>query len=111
MSEPETSPRPTITEVTTACHAAHNPALVNDDMVNLLWEDGEWTSEKGGGLYSRRLMHVIARAIPGVNVPMVMKENGHSYIIVSRDDAYRLRDMMSRMVGAFQPHYDGTYGW
>lgn len=42
--------------------AFHNPAATEQPMVASIWEDGEYTLEKGGELFGHRILHMIAPA-------------------------------------------------
>ena len=64
-------------------------------MVYQIWEDGEITLQKSGNLLWRRSLHSIIPGKPGVNIPMPVKTEKHSYACVASSDiAEALRTLM-----------------
>ena len=78
----------TNTEKLAALLALHSPEAINGTMVGQVWEDGEYTLQKGGDLYGMRSLHCIkpgieSCAIPGDGFPI--RAGSHGSIFVSSD--------------------------
>ena len=95
----------TVEEVQDFAKKCHNPDLVKPDeapnanRITHIYEDGEITNQKGGSAYGQRSETTdwSAMGITGLNVEMPIKRNGHSYAMVTDDDARKILDMMKKI--------------
>jgi hypothetical protein len=72
-----------------------NPSLSEKEgHVTQLWNDGEITSQKSGGLLWQRTLHLIKSGLKGVSIKMPHESGGNSYIFCAGEDAERIRNKM-----------------
>jgi len=83
----------TVEELVTA---NHDQALEQKDgHVCQIWEDGEITLQKSGDLLWQRNLHSIIPGKTGLNIPMPIKIENHSYACVtSVEVAHQIRALM-----------------
>lgn len=78
-------------------HAAHDPKLAGvHGHVYQIWQDGEITLQKCGELLWQRNLHRMEQpcynGLRADQMPARIGSNGYAF--VTREDAYRLRDLM-----------------
>jgi hypothetical protein len=71
---------------------AHNPDLLqNEGHVSQIWEDGEWTSQKGGGLLHQRTLHHFGQAFAfsgeGNHMQLPLEMYGHHCVVLTHEAA------------------------
>ena len=89
-------------EIQKKINSSHNPNLVikdsspNENLIYHIYNDGEITIQKGGWAYHHRSEFSDKPPIGKYkhNLKFPIKSRGHSYAIVTKNDAYLIRDMM-----------------
>lgn len=84
----------TLEEIKEDIMESDNPDLAKNSSVTQLWNDGEITSQKAGGLLWQRTLHNIHPGIDGINIDMPHKHDNYSYIFCTGEDAKRIREKM-----------------
>ena len=81
-----------------AVNALHQPEAYAQGMVYEVWEDGEITLTKGGGLYGRRNLHMISfgNSAKTLGADALDQKNGeHSSIaVMTRERAQQAQDII-----------------
>ena len=75
----------------------HDPKhldVADGEHVIQLWEDGEITTQKGGGLMWQRILHALSWPLVSAKehcIQMPVAYNIHSYALVSHEQALEIR--------------------
>ncbi len=92
--------RPSLAELRALIEASHDPKLADEDMVTMVWNDGEITAQKAGELLWQRTLHQLYPPLePAVSISMPCLYNSKkctSFAFVTDDAALQIRSLMAR---------------